>query len=42
MSFEEYYNIFTQKKEKSQIKNVFFLDLIKRNFNYGIQTSTLN
>lgn len=35
ISFEEYYNFFAQKKEKSQIEDISLIDIIKKNVNYN-------
>lgn len=42
MSFEEYYNLFAQKEEKSWMEYASFIDAMKRNINYATQTSALN
>ena len=42
MSFEEYYNLFAQKKEKSRMEDASLIDAMKRNVNYATQTSALN
>lgn len=42
MSFEEYYNLFARKKEKSWMEDASFIDAMKRNVNYATQTSALN
>lgn len=42
ISFEEYYNLFAQKKDESQIKEAFLIDAMKKNINYNIQILSLN
>lgn len=42
MSFEEYFNLFSQKKDKSRMEEASFIDAMKRNVSYSTQSSALN
>ncbi len=42
MSIEEYFNLFSQKKNKSHIEEVFLIDAMKKNVSYSTQSSALN
>lgn len=42
MSFEEYFNLFSQKKNKSHIEETSLIDATKRKFSYATQSSALN
>jgi hypothetical protein len=41
MSFEKYYNLFSQKKNRFKMKNAFLMNVIKININYFTQLTTL-
>lgn len=41
-SFDEYYNLFYQKKERSQMENASLVDCMKRNVNYSTQVAAMS
>lgn len=42
MSFDEYFNLFSQKKDKSHMEEASLIDAMKRNVSYSTQSSALN
>lgn len=42
MSFEENFNLFSQKKDKSYREKASFIAAMKKNVSYAIQSSALN
>ena len=40
-SFEEYYNLFAQKKDRSKMEDASLIDAMKANVNYSTQTAAL-
>lgn len=42
MSFDEYFKLFSQKKDKSHMEEASFIDAMKRNVSYSTQFSSLN
>lgn len=42
MPFDEYYNLFLQKKERSQMEDASLIDALKRNVNYQTQVNALS
>jgi hypothetical protein len=41
MSFEEYYNLFSQKKDRSKMEDASLIDAMKANINYSTQSAAL-
>ena len=42
MSFDEYINLFSQRKDKSHMEKVSLIDVIKKNVSYSTQSLTFN
>ena len=42
MSFDENFNLFSQKKDKSHMEEASVIDAMKRNLSYSTQSSALN
>ena len=42
LTFEEYYNLFSQKKERSRMEDASLIDAMKANINYTTQTAAIH
>ena len=42
LTFEEYYNLFSQKKERSKMEDASLIDAMKANINYSTQTAAIH
>ena len=42
LSFEEYYNLFTQKKERSGMEDASLIDAMRSNVNYATQAAAIS
>lgn len=42
MSFDEYYNLFSQKKKHSHIEDASLIDVMKTNVNYSVQAAAIS